>query len=151
MSDKASSTGTLTGVNTAIDISGSQAPCMFPVIYWFVGPPAKFNGGIFPTKIGLSASNLSFVNSTTVWWYFNLVSISGCVDKDIYVGEFSTSLSLRNSVELLYCYSISHSHIIIAVRCHIKNWCCTNLAWHMCTTCGTLASHSKILKSTSIW
>ena len=54
MSDKTSSTGTPTDFTTYNDISGSQYPWSLPVINCFVGPSANFNGGKFPTEIGLS-------------------------------------------------------------------------------------------------
>ena len=46
---KFSSTDIHTVVTTATNIYGSQYPCMFPVIPYFVGLPKQFNGGIFPT------------------------------------------------------------------------------------------------------
>ena len=65
MSEDSSSTGTPTAITTATYLYGPQDPKMFPVIPCFVVPPANFNDGIFPTKIILSASKISFVNITT--------------------------------------------------------------------------------------
>ena len=70
MSDNASSNGTPAAVTTAIDVSRSQDPWMLTDLTCFVGPPTNFNGGIFPTKIGLYASKIYFVNRTTDRWYF---------------------------------------------------------------------------------
>ena len=130
-------------VTTDTDTYGYQDPCMLPVISWFVVPPASLNGGISTTKIGLSSSNLYFVNSTTVWWSITLVSSDGCANKDIYVGELSISFYLHNYLALLYRGVISPPHIILVGWCHITNWYCNNLDHHLCTTCGTLSSNSK--------
>ena len=99
---------------------------MLPVITLFVVPPENLNGGIFPTKIGLSVSKLYFVNSTTVWLSVTLVGISVCADKYLSVDVFSESFSLHDYVVLLYCDRISHTHIIPSGRCHIKNLYCNN-------------------------
>ena len=66
MSAKASSIGNPTVMIIANDISGSQDPCMIPVLPYLVGPPIKLTGEIFTTGTGLSVSTLSFVNRTTV-------------------------------------------------------------------------------------
>ena len=134
-------------VTTDTDTYGYQDPCMLPVISWFVVPPASLNGGISTTKIGLSSSNLYFVNSTTVWWSITLVGSDGCSDKDISIDALSTSFTLHYSVALLYHCIILYYHIILAVWCHIENWYCNNPDRHQCTMYGMLASDSAIFFS----
>ena len=124
LSYKASSAVTLTTVTTDTDISGSQSPCMFPDLPWFLAPSTNFNGDGFPTKIGLSVYKLSFVNSIIVWWSFTLVASAGCAYKYFSANALSASFSLHDFVPFLYHEIISHSHIILAVWCHITNWCC---------------------------
>ena len=140
MSGKSSSTGTPTAVTTDTDISGSQATRMFPFLPWFVVLPAKFNGGIFPTKIGLSTSKLYIVNSTITWWYVTLVGSDGCSEKYFYWLILHIIVPPR---DLLYCDSIVHPPIILYGHLHITNWYFKNSTSHLCTTCGTLASDSK--------
>ena len=108
----------------------------------------EFSGGIFPTKIVFSASNISFLNRTT-----GRCSVPSFTNADFAANEtsfyaFSTSFSLHDYVAFLYCDSISHSHIILSGRCHISNCYYNNSASHLCTTWGTLASYSNIFCST---
>ena len=110
----------------------------------FFVSPAKYNGGRFPTKIGLSAYDIYFVNSTTVWWSITLIASAGCADKDLSVDALSTSFFLHNTLDLLYCDRISQSHIILDGLCHITNWYWNNLGRYLCATCGMLASNSNI-------
>ena len=110
----------------------------------FVRPTINLTGGRFTTGKVLSASMLSFVNRITGIWYAPYFINSDCAAKETSVDVFSTSFSLHNSVALLYCNSMSHSHIIFAVRCYITNWYCNNSSRHLCTTWGTLASESNL-------
>ena len=116
---------------------------MLPVLTCLVGPPINLTCGRIATGTGLSSSILSFVNRTTGWISALYFTIYECAAKDTSVDAFSASLSLHNYVDFLYHDSISHSHIILAGRCHITNLYWNNLARHMCTTWGTLASDSK--------
>ena len=90
---------------------------------------------------------LSFVNITTGWWSAPSFTIAKCAVKETSVDAFSASLNLHDYVALLYCDSMSHSHIILAVRCHITNWYCNSSDCHLCTTWGTLGSDSNNLCS----
>ena len=132
---------------TSTNIYGSQSPCMLHVPPLFLGTPINPTGGIFTNGKGLSASIPSFVNSTTGIWSAPYFINAECATKDTPFDAFSTSFSLHDSVDLLYCDSILHSHIILSGRCHIMNWCCKTSDSHLCTTCGTLASDSKIFCS----
>ena len=118
MSNNTSSTGIPTAVITATNIYVYHAPCMFPIITCFVGPPMKLTGGRFTTGTGLSAYMFSFVNITTDRWSASSFTIYECDSKKTSVDTLSTSLLLHNSVALLYCGSMSHSHIILAGICH---------------------------------
>ena len=133
ISAKKSSTGIPTVGVTATDISGSHYPCMLPVISCLVGAPIKLKCVIITTETVLSASILSFVNRTTVWWSAIYFIIFECTSKDTSVDAFSASFSLHYSVDLLHCDIMSHSHIILAGRCHINNCYCNNLDRHLCT------------------
>ena len=66
----------------ATDLYGSQTPGMLPVIICFVGSPAKFNGGRFITKIGLSRA--------TEIWYTTYFTNDECDSKDNSVDALST-------------------------------------------------------------
>ena len=90
MYDKASSTVTPTMVITATNISGSQYIYMFPVIFWFSGPPLKLTGGRFTTGIDLSTSVLYFVNRKTGIWSAPSFTNAECDSKETSVDEFST-------------------------------------------------------------
>ena len=116
---------------------------MFPVISCFEGPPIKLTGGIFTIGTVLSVSMFYFVNRTTGRCSAPYFNNHGCADKYTYVDSFSTSLSIHDSAALLYCKIISHSHIILAGRCHITNWHCNNYYHCMCATWGILASDSN--------
>ena len=67
-SEKASPTGIHTVVITDTDISGSQDPCMLPVIPCLVGTPINLTGGRITTVTGLYSSIFYFMNRTTGWW-----------------------------------------------------------------------------------
>ena len=138
---KASSTGIPIVVITDFDISGSQDTCILTVLPCIVGPPIKLTGGRIITGTGLYGPILSFLNNATDWWSAHFFTMSECAAKDTSIGLFSTSFYLHNSVALLYLNSTSYYHIIPSGRRHIKNLCCNNLARHMCTTWGTLASN----------
>ena len=77
-------------VNTATDISISQAPLMLPVLPCFVEPPINLTGRIFTTGTGLSASIFYFVNITTGIWSALYFTITECGDDDTSVDAFST-------------------------------------------------------------
>ena len=151
ISDKASSTSTPTVAITATNLSVLQAPCMLPVLHFFVGPPTNLTGGRFNTETALYASILSFVNSTTVILSATSITNSECAAKDASVDVFSTSFSFHNYVALFYCDSISHSHIILSGRCHITNWYCNNFSFHPCNMWGTLDSDLENFSSPLQW
>ena len=140
MSNNASSTGTTTTFTTSTDLSGSHSPWMFPVLTYFEGPTINLTCGIFNTGTGLSESMFYFVNRSTVWWSTPSFTIDGRASKETSVDTVYTSLFLHAYVDFLYCDSMSHSHIILAGRCHITNRYCSSSARHLCTTWGTLAS-----------
>ena len=143
MSANSSSTGKPMAITTATDLYIYHTPWMLPVIPSFKGPPINLTGEIFSTGIGLSASMLSFVNSTTESWYNPSFTIYACVAKETSVDAFSTSIFLHDYVALFYRDSMSHYHIILSGRCHITNWHCNISSFHLCTTWGTLSSDSK--------
>ena len=116
---------------------------MFPVLPWFEGQPINLAGGIFTTGSGLSASMLYFLNRTTGWRSATAFTISTCYANYTSVDAFSTSLFIHYSIDLLYCESMSHSHIILAGWCHIPNWYCKSFSRHLCTAWGIFDSHSK--------
>ena len=78
-----------------------------------MGPPINLIGGIFITVTGLSASIIYFVNRTTGRCSAPYFTIDEYASKETYVDALSTSLSLHNSVALLYYGRISNSHIIL--------------------------------------
>ena len=88
------------------------------------------------------------MNRTNVKWSNTSFTNVDCDAKGTYVDAFYTEFSLHDSVDLLYLGSISHSNIILAGRCHIKNGYCNYSALHQCTTWGTSASDSKNVSST---
>ena len=92
------------------------------IIICLVVPPIKLIGGVFNSGTGLSASILPFANRTTGSWSNPYFTNSECAAKGTFIDEVSISLSLHASVAFLYCENISHSHIIPAGWCHIKNW-----------------------------
>ena len=87
---------------------------MLPVLQCLVGTPINLTGGIITNGTGLSAPIFYFVNRTIGLWSALSSATSKCATKDTSVNAFSTSLSLHNSVALLYCESMSHSHIILS-------------------------------------
>ena len=144
ISSISSSTGTPTVVIIATNLSVSWAPFVLPVIPWFLGPPINLISGRFTTVTCLFASVLYFVNRTTGIWSYIYFTNAECASKDTSSVELYISLSLHDSVTLLYRNSMSHSDIILYVRCHIMNWYCRNLARHLCTTWVTLANYSNV-------
>ena len=74
----------------ATDISGYQPPCMLYVLNFFMVPLVNFNYDRFTTKIGFSASKLSFENRTTVRWFDTSFTNVECAAKDISVDMLST-------------------------------------------------------------
>ena len=131
----------------------SVQPCPLPLLliylvpnfpeYLLFFPAMNFNGVIFPTKIGLSTSKLSFVNRTTGRWSAPYFSYDKCSSKVNYSDALSTLLSLHYYIDFLYCGIIPHAHIILSGRCHITFFYCNNLSRHLCTTWVTLASDSS--------
>ena len=117
---------------------------MLPVVIFIVGEPKNLIGGRFTTGSFLSSSILSFVNRTTGCWYAPSFTNSECDDKDTFSDSLSTSFFLHNSVALLYCDNISHSHIILADWCNVINWYWNNPARHLCIKWGTFPSDLNI-------
>ena len=107
MSENASCTDTSKAVTTFTYLSGYQAPLMLPFIPWFVVPLANFKGVRFITKIGVSASRLSFVNSTTGVWSAPSFTNADYSDKYTYVDAFSASFSLHDFVS--FCIMTAYS------------------------------------------
>ena len=134
MSDNTSYTGTPTAFTTATDICVSKSPFMIPVISCLLGTPINLTSGRFTTGTGLSEYIFYFVNISTGRWSALYFIIAECSANDTSVDEFYTSFSLHDSMDFMQRDSISHSHIILAGRCHITNGYCNNLARHLCTT-----------------
>ena len=147
MPDKASSSGMPTSVTTATGIYGSQAPCILPVLTWFLGPPTNLNGEIFATGKSLSSSILYFVNHNTVGSSSPYFTSADCDVKDTSFDEFYTSFYLHDDVVLLFCDIMSHSHIILSEGCNITSWYCNSSYRCLYTMWGTLASGSNVFES----
>ena len=103
----------------------------------------NLTGGRFTTGTCLSESMIYFLNSTMGICSIPSVTNSWSSVKDTSVDAFSKLFYLHDSVDLLYCDSISHSRIIPNGQCHIINWYCKKLAHHLCTTWVILASDSN--------
>ena len=56
---------------------------MLPILPYFVGPPANFNSGRFPTKIGLSESKPPVMNSTTGRWSNNSLPMKSVIPRTL--------------------------------------------------------------------
>ena len=142
MRDNASSTVTLTVVNTATNISKSQAPWMLPVIPCFVGSPINLTGGRFTTRTGLSASILYFVNNITGRWFTPLKKLEVCCQ-----GHFCWCI-VHIIVSPWFCFFVVLQQNITLQHkfwwpCHITNWFCNNSYHHLCITWSKLASDSN--------
>ena len=132
ISEKASSTGIPTVVITANNISGSQSPLIFPVLPYFVVPPKNLNEKKFNTEIDLSATILSFNNSTTDAGSITYHTRDECDIKETSADEFSKLFYLQDSTALVYCDSMSYTHIIFW-KIQYCNFYCNSLAHHLCT------------------
>ena len=89
----------------------------------------------------------SFVNRTTEQWSTTSFTITECAAKETSIDALSTSLFLKNYVDLLYRDRMSHYHTILAGWFHITNCYYNSTAYHLCTTRSTLAYDSKNLCS----
>ena len=138
----ASSTGSPAAVATNSGISLSQVTFMLLVLPWFVVSPTNLNGGIFTNRMGFSAPILSSVNITNGGWSLPFFNSANCADKDTYVYDFCTKISLQAFVAFFNCGSMSHSHIIISGLFHINNWHCISLYHNMFTTVDSRVSQT---------
>ena len=76
---------------------------MLPVLTWYMGPTKNLTCVRFTTGKGLSSSMLSFLNMTTIIWYYPSFTNDECAANDTSVDEFYTLLYLHDYVALLYC------------------------------------------------
>ena len=129
------------------NIYGFQAPCVLPVINWFVGPPINFTCGRFSNITGLYISMISFANRTTGRWSDTYFNNDDCDKNEPSIDSLSTTLPLQNYVALLYHSRMLHYHIILDGQCHITDWYCKIFSRHLCNKWYTLDYDSKNLCS----
>ena len=122
ISDKEYSTGTPTVLITTANSFEYRSNLMLPIITYFFGTLKKFNYGIFTNVIDFPVSTISFVNIPNGRWSINSLTYNECFDKENSVDEFDTSIYLQEYSNLLYHDSMSHCHIILSGKLHIKNW-----------------------------